>query len=179
MDPASFLIHCLPRVTANHSVRRCSCAHSIFLLCLLLSWNPFAFSEEIEASHQKLIFEYSCEQSVSTDYLIKLSDSRSGDQAFIAEYYSDSLRAEDANRLSLSDNGNQLTLTGITAGSKGRFSTVLGSITPTLQISVHRRDGRGQGLVPQERADLSLAWSYQWSDHDELHDSQQLPQRQC
>ena len=140
MDATSFLIQCLPRVTANHSVRRCRCAHSILLLCLL-SWNPFAFSEEIEASHPKLIFEYSCEQSASTDYLIKFSDSSSGNQAFITEYHNDSLRAEDANRSSLSDTGNELTLIGITAGSTGRFSTVLGSVTPTLQISVHRRDG--------------------------------------
>lgn len=140
MDATSFLIQCLPRVPANHSVRRCRCAHSILLLCLLLSWNPFAFSEEIEESHQKLVFEYSCEQSASTDYLIKLSDSRAGDQAFIAEYHNDSIRAEDANRSSLSDTRNELTLTGITAGSTGRLSTVLGSITPTLQISVHRRD---------------------------------------
>ena len=151
MDATSFLIQCLPRVPANHSVRRCRCAHSILLLCLLLSWNPFAFSEEIEESHHKLDFEYSCEQSASTDYLIKLSDSRAGDQAFIAEYHNDSIREEDANRSSLSDTRNELTLTGITAGSTGRLSTVLGSITPTLQISVHRRDANTQGIIREKK----------------------------
>lgn len=138
MDATSFLLHCRPLANLNHWVRRCKCAHSIVLLSLVLSWNHSAFGEESELAEQKLIFEYSCEQSTTTDILVKFSDSLSGRPSVISEYQNDGQAKKDHERISLNTAANELTLHGLNGTSKGRFS-VSGWIDPTSEISLHRR----------------------------------------